>query len=133
MSPRKEPSQLYLLELLFPFIQHEFSTTNCVDSDLALSFSAIPTCQISDALIKLKFPHGGHIPDILPVSLPSPDARVCGPAYTVRVVTELDNHSPMFSTPIHWMDSVPSGSIVVIRSDYFRQSSWLFSELSFRD
>jgi hypothetical protein len=26
--------------------------------------SLLPTCQISDALIKLKVSHGGHIPDI---------------------------------------------------------------------
>ena len=93
---------------------HDSSTVNRPDSDPALSLAALPTCQIADALVTLKMSHGGHIPDILPVSLPSSGARICGPAYTVQLVPESDNNSPTLSTPIHWLDTIPAGSIVVI-------------------
>jgi len=90
------------------------ASTDRPDSDPSLSLAALPTCQIADALVALKMPHGGHIPDILPVSLPRSGARICGPAYTVQYVPESDIDSPKLSTPIHWLDTVPAGSIVVI-------------------
>lgn len=45
------------------------------------------SCEVADALIKLKLPHGGYLPGI---EMYSPqhiagDASVCGPAFTVQV------------------------------------------------
>ncbi|KAG6866755.1 hypothetical protein C0991_011414 [Blastosporella zonata] len=70
------------------------------------------TCEISDALIKLNVPHGGHIPDIVEMF---PLARICAPAYTVRmadVSDELTSSTPRPSS--HFVDMAPSGFIIVI-------------------
>jgi regulator of RNase E activity RraA len=70
------------------------------------------TCEISDALVKLGIPHGGHIPDIHLVSSLSSSARICGPAYTVRMTFISDKDAPRLST--HFIDTAPAGSIIVI-------------------
>ncbi|KDQ21641.1 hypothetical protein BOTBODRAFT_26073 [Botryobasidium botryosum FD-172 SS1] len=72
------------------------------------------TCEISDALIKLGVPHGGHIPDITMFS-PSFDdtsVRICGPAYTVKMVPASDTSSPKLER--HFVDSAPRGCVMVI-------------------
>jgi len=77
--------------------------------------SQYSSCEISDSLIKLGIPHGGHLPDIHILS-PSPvaasDARICGPAYTVKMVMASDKASPKLST--HFVDTAPNGSVIVI-------------------
>ncbi|KAF9452744.1 RraA-like protein [Macrolepiota fuliginosa MF-IS2] len=72
------------------------------------------TCEISDALIKLKLPHGGYIPDIhmLSPSASESSLRICGPAYTVRMVSASDTAAPKLSA--HFVDTAPEGSVVVI-------------------
>ena len=74
-----------------------------------MSLAQFSTCEISDALIKLSIPHGGYIPDINAIS----PARICGPAYTVQMVlaTSPTSGSKLSS---HFVDTVPSGSIIVI-------------------
>jgi len=72
------------------------------------------TCEISDALIKLSVPHGGHIPDIHIVSPESSNSsvRICSPAYTVQMVLASDTTAPK---PLsHFVDTAPAGSVVVI-------------------
>jgi len=72
------------------------------------------TCEISDALIKLGVPSGGHIPDIYMVS-PVTDAgfRICCPAYTVKMV-DSDEDAPSLSE--HFVDTAPAGSVIVIEA-----------------
>lgn len=70
------------------------------------------TCEISDALVRLGVPHGGHIPDIRLISSLGSGARICGPAYTVRMVLASDNDAPKLST--HFVDTAPAGSIIII-------------------
>ena len=77
---------------------------------LAMSLAQFSTCEISDALIKLSIPHGGYIPDINAITQNS-NVRICGPAYTVQMV--LAPHSGP-KLPSHFVDTVPSGSIIVI-------------------
>ena len=72
------------------------------------------TCEISDALLKLKLPHGGYIPDINMFSPSNPSLRICGPAYTVRFVLGSDTTAPKLSA--HFVDTTPKGSIIVISS-----------------
>lgn len=74
-----------------------------------LNFS---TCDISDALVKLGVSHGGHLPDIRPISLPSSDARICGPAFTVKIIPESDKEAPRLS--FGYIDTAPAGCVVVI-------------------
>ncbi|ELU39306.1 demethylmenaquinone methyltransferase domain-containing protein [Rhizoctonia solani AG-1 IA] len=84
------------------------------------------SCEISDALIKIGLTHnakdapiqrGGYIPDINMLS-PSPtvgdgqNTRICGYAYTVKMVRGDDLHAPKPSQ--HFVDAAPSGSIAVI-------------------
>ncbi|KXN90989.1 hypothetical protein AN958_03056 [Leucoagaricus sp. SymC.cos] len=87
------------------------STSNPRIISQLLHFS---TCEISDALIKLKLPHGGYIPDINMLSPSSSESsvRICGPAYTVRLVSGSDTTSPRLST--HFVDTTPSDSVIVI-------------------
>ncbi|KAH8108000.1 ribonuclease E inhibitor RraA/Dimethylmenaquinone methyltransferase [Cristinia sonorae] len=76
--------------------------------------SQFSTCELSDALIKLGVPTGGHIPDInmySPGSSPS-GTRICGPAYTVQMVSATDKTSP--SPSAHFVDSIPTGTVVII-------------------
>jgi regulator of RNase E activity RraA len=75
------------------------------------SFSA---CEISDALIKLGSPHGGHIPDIhmLSPSVSESQVKICAPAYTVQMVLASDQAAPKLSA--HYVDTATPGSVVVI-------------------
>ncbi|KAF8973062.1 ribonuclease E inhibitor RraA/Dimethylmenaquinone methyltransferase [Flammula alnicola] len=75
---------------------------------------AFSTCEISDALIKLKVPHGGHIPDIHIVSpaTSNSEIRICSPAYTVKMVLASDVTAPKLSS--HFVDTAPAGSVVVV-------------------
>ncbi|KIP11584.1 hypothetical protein PHLGIDRAFT_10573 [Phlebiopsis gigantea 11061_1 CR5-6] len=71
------------------------------------------TCEISDALIKLGVPHGGHIPDIHMFSpSQSSETRICGPAYTVQMVLGSDKTAPKLSS--HFVDTAPAGSVIVV-------------------
>lgn len=71
------------------------------------------TCEISDALIKLNIPHGGHIPDIHMMSpLMDTGIRICSPAYTVRMTLGSDKEAPSLSE--HFVDTAPAGSVIVI-------------------
>lgn len=74
------------------------------------------TCELSDALIKIGLPHGGHIPDIELLSpRPSPaETRICGPAYTVQMVLASDKLSP--KPAAHFVDTAPEGSVIVINA-----------------
>ncbi|KAF8444607.1 RraA-like protein [Boletus edulis BED1] len=73
--------------------------------------SAYSTCEISDALIKLGSPHGGHIPDIHVLS-PDHHARISGPAYTVQMVLASDQTAPRLAA--HFVDTAPQKSVLVI-------------------
>lgn len=69
------------------------------------------SCELSDALIKLGIPTGGHIPDIV-CQLSGDDVAVRGPAYTVKMVKASDTSSPKLES--HFVDTVVEGSVVVI-------------------
>ena len=74
------------------------------------------TCEISDALVKLGVSNGGHLVDIRMVSPVAP-IRICGPAYTVKIVFTSDTLAP--STPKdHFVDTIPPNSIVVIEAPH---------------
>ncbi|KAG0708368.1 ribonuclease E inhibitor RraA/Dimethylmenaquinone methyltransferase [Suillus ampliporus] len=86
-----------------PAISRAMSTVSPLSS-----FSA---CEISDALIKLGSPNGGHIPDVHMIS-PSSKGKICAPAYTVQMVLASDTTSPKVSS--HFVDTATPGSVVVI-------------------
>ena len=89
------------------------------DMSLSLAQSDFSTCELSDALIKLGVPHGGHIPDIRRVSPHTPDSgtpgvRLCGPAYTVRIVLATDRVAPKLQKQSHFVDLAPEGSVAFV-------------------
>ncbi|KAN0132116.1 Ribonuclease E inhibitor RraA/Dimethylmenaquinone methyltransferase [Lactarius tabidus] len=81
---------------------------------LSLDESNFSTCEVSDALLKLGVLQGGHIPDIHRIS-PYPHGlcfRVCGPAYTVRLVLASEHDAPKLGG--HFIDLAPEGTIAFI-------------------
>ncbi|KAJ3570391.1 hypothetical protein NP233_g4437 [Leucocoprinus birnbaumii] len=123
LSPEAVPALLQEMQIDFSKIvqypraliqdlhDHTMSTSTARTTSKLIDFS---TCEISDALIKLKLPHGGYIPDINMYS-PSTSGsglRICGPAYTVKLVSGSDNTSPKLSS--HFVDTTPEGSVIVI-------------------
>lgn len=91
-------------------VEHAPKNSNNVVEKMAI-FS---TCEISDALIKLGLPHGGYIPDITMIS-PSRDdecVRVCGRAYTVKMVLASNKSAP--APEKHFVDAAPKDSVMVI-------------------
>jgi regulator of RNase E activity RraA len=78
------------------------------------------TCELSDALLKLGVPHGGHIPDLSMIS-PSPLSisanqpfRLCGPAFTVKMVHASEITAPKLQG--HFVDLIPEGTVVFVAS-----------------
>jgi regulator of RNase E activity RraA len=87
---------------------------------LTLAQSDFSTCELSDALLKLGVPHGGHISGIhriSPHSRPESGApsgvRLCGPAYTVRIVSASDRVAPKLQQS-HFVDLAPEGSVAFV-------------------
>ena len=104
-------------------------------SDNAVSIlKAYTACDISDALLKLKVPGAGFLPDLQPIAGPGaigpggtgsaapeadgPGSRTVAPASTVLFVpkgTSLDTPPPNIPDGTHWADLTPAGSFVVLR------------------
>ncbi|KAH7345814.1 ribonuclease E inhibitor RraA/Dimethylmenaquinone methyltransferase [Pyrenochaeta sp. MPI-SDFR-AT-0127] len=72
------------------------------------------TCDISDALVRLKVRHGGYLSGLKMYSPSEQTAplKIFGPAYTVRMVPADDVISPR--PPKHFADAIPSGSAVFV-------------------
>jgi regulator of RNase E activity RraA len=97
--------------MLLPFIARAMSTSVTVRASHA-ALSKFSSCELSDALIKLGLPHGGHIPDIYMFSPLDPETRVCGPAYTVKMVLANDTTAPKLEK--HFVDEAPLDSVIII-------------------
>ncbi|KAK0624603.1 RraA-like protein [Bombardia bombarda] len=71
------------------------------------------TCDVSDALIKLKFRNGGFLSGLTMWSPQRQDGptKIVGPAYTVQYVPLAD---PRPKHPTHYIDSVPKGAVVFV-------------------
>ncbi|KAB5550026.1 ribonuclease E inhibitor RraA/Dimethylmenaquinone methyltransferase [Coniochaeta sp. 2T2.1] len=71
------------------------------------------TCDVSDALCKLKFPNGGFLSGLTMWSPQRQDGptKIVGPAYTVKYQPK-DDPVPKYTT--HYIDSVPEGAVVFV-------------------
>ncbi|GAB7336597.1 hypothetical protein MBLNU13_g09854t1 [Cladosporium sp. NU13] len=71
------------------------------------------TCDIGDALVKLKVPYGGYLHGL---KMFSPQhvgsTKICGPAYTVQMVDANDESAP--KPKIHFVDGVEKDSVIFI-------------------
>ncbi|KAJ0103952.1 hypothetical protein J7T55_010969 [Diaporthe amygdali] len=91
-----------------------FSCTGKMASDpIAEQLKQFPTCDISGALVKLKYRNGGFLSGL---TLWSPerqagDTRIVGPAYTVKYAPLSD---PAPKHPTHYIDSVPAGAVLFV-------------------
>ncbi|KAH9951546.1 ribonuclease E inhibitor RraA/Dimethylmenaquinone methyltransferase [Amylocystis lapponica] len=79
-------------------------------SSSTFSLGSFSSCEISDALIKLGVAHGGHIPDIHIVSPLGSSTRICGPAYTVRMVLTSDTTAPNQAKNAVWGGLMTAGA-----------------------
>ncbi|KAI1163553.1 RraA-like protein [Nemania serpens] len=71
------------------------------------------TCDVSDALCKLKYRNGGFLSGLTmwsPLRQDGP-TKIVGPAYTVKYVP-LGDPAPKY--PTHYIDQVPKGAVVFI-------------------
>ncbi|OCF31437.1 hypothetical protein I317_07706 [Kwoniella heveanensis CBS 569] len=86
-------------------------------------------CDVSDALLKLKHPHGGFLADIVMYSpqMQSGDTKIVGPAYTVKFVK--NNHVNAPKPPNNYIDTVPEGHVVFISGPSSRQVNALYGGL----
>ncbi|KAI0544707.1 RraA-like protein [Xylaria curta] len=71
------------------------------------------TCDVSDALIKLKYRNGGFLSGLTMWSPQRQDGptKIVGPAYTVKYVPLND---PAPKHPTHYIDGVPKGAVVFV-------------------
>ncbi|OQV03022.1 hypothetical protein CLAIMM_08122 [Cladophialophora immunda] len=73
------------------------------------------TCDVSDALMKLKHPHGGFLPGL---TMWSPErhgeVKIVGPAYTVKYVRNNYENQPRPAS--HYIDTIPKGAVVFVSS-----------------
>ncbi|CAG7559053.1 unnamed protein product [Fusarium equiseti] len=70
------------------------------------------TCDIGDALVKLKYPYGGFLDGILPHS-PDPQTRIFGPAVTVKMVDSSEKTAPKLET--HFVDHNVEAGVMYIQ------------------
>jgi len=84
--------------------------------------SVYTTCELSDALFKLGIISGGHIPDIslfspstsLSSSPAAAQVKICGPAFTVKMVSATDEEAP---TPDEYFaDAATQGCVMVVQA-----------------
>ncbi|KAJ5531642.1 PrpF protein [Penicillium freii] len=75
------------------------------------SLKRFTTCDIGDALVKLKHPYGGFL-DGLKMFSPNPGTSIYGPAVTVKMV---ETNSPSPSPPVHFADANKEGHIMYIQ------------------
>ncbi|KAF2164099.1 hypothetical protein M409DRAFT_68032 [Zasmidium cellare ATCC 36951] len=72
------------------------------------------SCDVADALIKLKVPHGGFLPGLTMWSPKRQEGttKIIGPAYTVKYVRKNYENEPKPAS--HYIDTVPAGSVLFI-------------------
>ncbi|BFZ60524.1 hypothetical protein YB2330_001560 [Saitoella coloradoensis] len=83
---------------------------------LADRFADYGACDVSDALLKLKVPNAGLLPDIVMFS-PERQAgstKIVGEAYTVKMVSKEEVDAPRLNITGHYIDTVPANSVLFI-------------------
>ena len=77
------------------------------------SLSTFSSCEISDALIKLGYTSGGHIPNLRLISPPQTQSkRLYGPAFTVKMVLSSEKDAPKLDG--HFVDKIESGCVAFV-------------------
>ncbi|TKA80477.1 hypothetical protein B0A55_02314 [Friedmanniomyces simplex] len=81
---------------------------------ISKALEAYTSCDVADALSKLKVPHGGFLAGLTMWSPKRQEGptKIVGPAHTVRYVRKNYENEPQPSG--HYIDSIPSGCVVFI-------------------
>lgn len=82
--------------------------------------------KVSDALLKLKVSEGGYLAGIemySPSYIASPEVKLCGPAYTVKMVSQQDTSAPKLKD--HFVDAAEAypGHVMVVSAPSLTQSA----------
>lgn len=107
---------------------HCFHRRSLVLTSCVVSSRLFLCLKVSDALLKLKVEGGGFLPGIemySPTHLASPDVRICGPAYTVKMVSQEDTSAP--KPKQHFVDAAeayPGHVMVVTAPSLTRSAVW---------
>ncbi|KAF4996925.1 hypothetical protein FDECE_12248 [Fusarium decemcellulare] len=72
----------------------------------------LTSCDIGDALVKLKYPYGGFL-DGIRIFSPDSETRVIGPAVTVKMVESSDKSAPALEK--HFVDHNEDGGVMYIQ------------------
>ncbi|UZJ56713.1 hypothetical protein CBS101457_006033 [Exobasidium rhododendri] len=92
-------------------------------SNIVKRLAKLGSCEISDALIKLKQPSGGHLPGIFSHAPQSQAVDICGPAFTVQMVSQTDTAAP--KPDKHFVDATQGheGCIMVVSAPHETRSA----------
>ncbi|OAV88595.1 hypothetical protein PTTG_01515 [Puccinia triticina 1-1 BBBD Race 1] len=88
-----------------------------VSSDIIRQIGRFSSCDIADALIRLKHPSGGYLPDINLQTANHTDSipsKLCGEAFTVEMVPVTDTDSPHLTQ--QYVDAGVTDTVMVISS-----------------
>ncbi|KAF2095470.1 RraA-like protein [Rhizodiscina lignyota] len=82
--------------------------------ELLEKLSKFASCDIGDALVKMKVPHGGYLSGLraFSPSYLSGQFKMCGPAHTIKMVGADDKAAP--SPKVHFADSITKNSVVFV-------------------
>ncbi|GAA5829692.1 hypothetical protein JCM11251_000252 [Rhodosporidiobolus azoricus] len=97
-------------------------TTTRATADQLQRLATFSTCELADALIKLKYPTGGYLPDLAQYS--GDDGRtLVGEAFTVEMVHCSDEEAPKLHG--HFVDLAEPGTIVLVSTPPWVKSASL--------
>ncbi|CAK4031968.1 4-hydroxy-4-methyl-2-oxoglutarate aldolase [Lecanosticta acicola] len=85
--------------------------------NIVKALEAFTSCDVADALTKLKVPHGGFLPGLTMWSPKRQEGstKIIGPAYTVKYVRNHYEREPKQSRGGgHYIDGIPQGAVVFI-------------------
>ncbi|KAK4196948.1 ribonuclease E inhibitor RraA/Dimethylmenaquinone methyltransferase [Triangularia verruculosa] len=109
LQPRLSPT----LSMQQRLLSTKMSNPTAPEDPIVKALQEFTTCDVSDALIKLKYRNGGFLSGL---TMWSPqrqdgDTKIVGPAYTVEYVP-LDDPRPKHQG--HYIDSVPAGAVIFV-------------------
>ncbi|KAI1449276.1 RraA-like protein [Annulohypoxylon stygium] len=109
---RLPPSVIALHKAAPSYIRHLGTMTESQDA-IIRALQKYTTCDVSDALCKLKYRNGGFLSGLTMWSPQRQDGptKIVGPAYTVKYVP-LDDPAPKH--PNHYIDTVPKGAVIFV-------------------
>ncbi|KXT05589.1 hypothetical protein AC579_10109 [Pseudocercospora musae] len=85
-----------------------------MSADVVKALERFTSCDVADALSKLKVPHGGFLPGLTMWSPRRQEGatKIIGPAYTVKYVRKKCENEGQPQG--HYLDSVPPGAVVFV-------------------